>query len=599
MRFEELPNEIIYEIFDYLSAIDLLRCLFNLNSRFNKLLDQQLNKSHFDFRRISKVNFDYICEKYISSLVDQITSIHLSDDNDTPTQIKLFHTHDNFKLRQFIHLKSISLSCVQSKQLLYQIMIECSYLPCLTHFSLDSRGIEMDENDAEYFVYYLSELSELIYCYLDISWEFEVNFKKFSPDESHISTSLKHLTLGSIECSLGLLNRLLQCMPNLQSLKMDYRDNYEAYELLIPNLSITRLEIRLYDTVSNLNKMLKTMPNLHYLTCTLFDDYINGNQWEEMIRKSLPKLKTINIQMKYEPPSNENKEVQLNEIVESFRTEFWINEYQRFIRCNWYITDKEHEPSYVDIFTLPYVFHYFDGSPECVLTKSTYPYDNKHLICNQIDGFHYQSSYFTDSILSHVRINNIRSLTLTFPIIEQFFSVIPNLDQLNSLCVYVNEKKNLDNIQSDLQFILDRTPFLYSLFIGPLSAFNSHIPFKEITCASVRQLDIRGDTTYSSWYVSPSVCEKQCVQLFHSPLAIQCETLNIKVTTRQIILDLVNNMPNLKALNVMCDDDAGSYVDGAELLENELFNWLYQQLPSTSIISRDTTYHRIIQIWIR
>ncbi|CAF1466635.1 unnamed protein product [Adineta steineri] len=568
MIFEELPNEIVYEIFDYLSAVDLLLCFFNLNSHFNKLLYEQLNKSHFDFRRISKVNFDYICEKYISSLVDQITSIHLSNDDNTPSQIKLFLAHDNFKLRQFTNLKSISLSYVQSKQLLDQIMIECSYLPCLTHFCLDSDGIEMDESDAEYFVYCLSELSTLIYCYLDISCEFEVNFKKFSPDESHISTLLKHLTLGSIECSLGLLNRLLQCMPNLQSLKMDYRDNYEAYELLIPNLSITRLEIRLYDTVSNLNNMLKTMHNLYYLTCTLFDDYINGNQWEEMIRKSLSKLKTINIQMKYEPPNNENKEVQLNEIVESFRTEFWINEYQRFIRCDWYIIDKQHEPSYsyVNIFTLPYIFHYFDGSHECVLTKSTYPYDNEHLTCNQIDRLHYRSSYFTDSILSRVRINNIRSLTLSFPINEQFLSVISNLDQLNSLDVYIDEKTNLDNIQSQLQYILDRTHFLYSLSFGPWSPANSHIPFKEITCASVRQLDIRGGPSYSSWYVSPSVCEKQCVQLFHSPLAIQCETLIIKVTTRQIILDLVNNMPDLKALNVMCDDDAGSYVDGAELL---------------------------------
>ncbi|CAF1019097.1 unnamed protein product [Adineta steineri] len=599
MIFEELPNEIVYEIFDYLSAVDLLLCFFNLNSHFNKLLYQQLNKSHFDFRRISKVNFDYICEKYISSLVDQITSIHLSNDDNTPSQIKLFLAHDNFKLRQFTNLKSISLSYVRSKQLLDQIMIECSYLPCLTYFSLDSDIIEMDESGAEYFIYCISELPELIYCCLDIYWDFEADVKNFSPDESDISTSLKYLTLGTVECSLGLLNRLLQCMPNLQSLKMDYIDNYEAYELLIPNLSITRLEIGLHDTVSNLNNMLKTMPNLHYLTCTLFDDYINGNQWEEMIRKSLPKLKTINIQMKYEPPSNENKEVQLNEIVESFRTEFWINEYQRFIRCNWYITDKEHEPSYVNIFTLPYIFHYFDGSPECVLTKSTYPYDNEHLICNQIDRLQYGSSYFIDSILSRIRVNNIRSLTLTFPITEQFFSVVPNLDQLNSLYVYVDEKKNLDNIQSQLQYILDRTHFLYSLVIDPLSLFNSHIPLKEITCASVRQLDIRGDTTYSSWYLSPNVYEKQCVQLFHSPLAIQCETLIIEVTTRQIILDLVNNMPNLKALNVMCGDDVGSYVDGAELLENELCNWLYQQLPSTSIISRDTINDRIIQIWIR
>ncbi|CAF1482220.1 unnamed protein product [Adineta steineri] len=229
MRFEELPNEIIYEIFDYLSAIDLLRCFFNLNSRFNKLLDQQLNKSHLDFRRISKVNFDYICEKYISSLVDQITSIHLSDDNDTPRQIKLFLTHDNFKLRQFIHLKSISLSCVQSRQLLYQIMIECSYLPCLTHFSLDSRGIEMDENDAEYFVYYLSELSELIYCYLDISWEFEVNFKKFSPSLSCVQ-SRQLLYQIMIECSY------LPCLTHFsldsRGIEMDENDaEYFVYYL--------------------------------------------------------------------------------------------------------------------------------------------------------------------------------------------------------------------------------------------------------------------------------------------------------------------------------------------------------------------------------
>ncbi|CAF1210733.1 unnamed protein product [Adineta steineri] len=599
MIFEELPNEKIYEIFDYLSAIDLLRYFFNLNSRLNALLYQQLNKSHFDFRRISKVNFDYICEKHISSLIDRITSIHLSNDDHTPRQIQLFLARDNFKLKQFIHLQSISLSYVRTKKLLDQIMIECSYLPCLTHFRSCNDRIKMYRDDAEHFIHRLSKLSKLIYCYLNMDWELEVDLVDFSPNKSDINTSLKHLTIGKVICSVGAINLLYQCIPNLQSLSMNYTINYKIYGLLIPNLSITRLEIILHGAIYKFNDMLKTMPNLHYLTCTLFDDYINGNQWEEMIRKSVPKLKTINIQMKYEPSNNKNEEVQLNEIIESFRTEFWINEYQRFIRCHWYSSAKQDKPSFVNVFTLPYIFDDFYDSTECVLTKSTCPYDNEYLRCNRVINLYYQSSSFTDSILSRVRFNNIRSLSLSFPINKQFLSVVSNLDQLNSLYVFVDERKNLDNIQSELQYLLDRTPFLYSLSFGPWSPFKSHIPLKEITCASVRQLDLRGGPLYIPWNVRPSFCEEHCVQLFQSSLAIQCETLIIKVATPNIIIDLVNNMPNLKALNVICDDDAGIYRNWFESPEDGLCNWLYHKLPSTSIISRDTTKDHIIRLWIR
>ncbi|CAF3924113.1 unnamed protein product [Rotaria sp. Silwood1] len=108
MNFELLPNEIILDLFEYLSLIDLFRGFFALNFRFNKLLYQQFQKYHLDFRLISKTNFNNICQYYLSSITGQIISLHLSNDDDTPQEIELFPYHDDYQLCQLIHLQSIS-----------------------------------------------------------------------------------------------------------------------------------------------------------------------------------------------------------------------------------------------------------------------------------------------------------------------------------------------------------------------------------------------------------------------------------------------------------------------------------------------------------
>jgi hypothetical protein len=54
-------------------------------------------------------------------------------------------------------------------------------------------------------------------------------------------------------------------------------------------------------------------------------------------------------------------------------------------------------------------------------------------------------------------------------------------------------------------------------------------------------------------------------------------------------------MPNLRALNVVCEGD-----DWFESEENDEFvNWLYEQLPSACTITRDKDKGEIIRIWIR
>jgi hypothetical protein len=142
-----------------------------------------------------------------------------------------------------------------------------------------------------------------------------------------------------------------------------------------------------------------------------------------IISDYLPKLKNIHLRMKFKPPNNEDKEKQLNEIVDSFRTDFWINKNKRFVRCYWHIEDEKNESSSIHLFTLPYIFGYFDGSNKYILTKSTCSSDDDYLRCDKVNSLYYYPSYFTDSIISLIRFNNIQSLTLAFPLNEQFFSI--------------------------------------------------------------------------------------------------------------------------------------------------------------------------------
>ena len=140
-------------------------------------------------------------------------------------------------------------------------------------------------------------LSKLTYCYLDINFAYENYF----PNPTVVSTSLKHLIIQNITCSLSTFNRLCQYTPNLQYLSMNFEDDSDQMESLLPILSITRLKILFNSSINILQHLLQNMPNLYHLTWETYYIYMNGNQWEEMIRKYLPKLKIFQFKMRFSP----------------------------------------------------------------------------------------------------------------------------------------------------------------------------------------------------------------------------------------------------------------------------------------------------------
>jgi hypothetical protein len=48
MKFEELPNELLFNIFEFLNIIDLFHAFHGLNYRLDKLLFNDQQKYHLD-----------------------------------------------------------------------------------------------------------------------------------------------------------------------------------------------------------------------------------------------------------------------------------------------------------------------------------------------------------------------------------------------------------------------------------------------------------------------------------------------------------------------------------------------------------------------
>jgi hypothetical protein len=188
---------------------------------------------------------------------------------------------------------------------------------------------------------------------------------------------------------------------------------------------------------------------------------INGHQWKQIIIKHLPKLKVFRFKMTYHPDGLNCKEEELDRLLSSYRTPFWLVDHQWFVRCRWNL-----KLGNIHLYTLPYAFDFFDIDDYCfdILTKSTCPFENDYCSYNSETALSFRSS-LNDSILSHNRFRNVQQLDLTFPLDSRFLSNILRFDQLTSLFALCHSKSNPDSDLSQLQALIDRAPHVYSLTI--------------------------------------------------------------------------------------------------------------------------------------
>ncbi|CAF1141771.1 unnamed protein product [Rotaria sp. Silwood1] len=323
------------------------------------------------------------------------------------------------------------------------------------------------------------------------------------------------------------------------------------------------------------------MPNLCSLTVqTINDSSVDGHQWEQIIRNHLIKLKRFRLKLARKLVNDRNWQQHLDELIDSFRSRFWLEERRWFVQCDW-----DPDVAAIYLYTLPYAFDRFTGHFP-LMFKSTCPHNKCHCSYDRVHRLKYISSPSEDLNQSHISFSNVQDLTIYFPINNHLWMIVPRFHQLTSLCVaWYNYDQDFP---SQLQLLLDRAPRLHSLSVETWRSYPTQIAPFEITHASIRRLDF-----YNYHY---HYNNEDCRILSGSPLGIQCEILRISVENRTCVVDLVNKMSNLHQLIVQCRDD--THTEQSIVSPDELVEWLQHELPSTCAITRNIRLSSEINLWI-
>ena len=586
MNVELLPNEIFHDLFEYFDCVEFIHAFYGLNSRFNDLLYKQFRGYRLDFRSVSKRKFDMICQQHLPFIADRVISLSLANYNDTPEQINLFNSYIP-SFRQFTHLRSLSIFNLHSYQTLLKLLENCHNLNNLTRLKFFMCSFSNDQANFQLIVDSIWSLSKLSCCYFDI----RIEKKRIFYIPTVISSSLEVIDIMNSKLQLNQINRLFCSTPRLKNLRTSIEcisgDDYVVSPL--PTLIKMNLLVFLESDASNINILLRNMPELRHLDIDILYELIDGHQWEEIIRNYLPKLKTFRLCMEKDLSFTGNIQERVEKLVDSFRSSFWIDEHQWFVRC--FVWKKT-----IHLHTL---FDTFKNSDVMFpdLWQSTYLHDIQQDFYNSMT-YILDETLFDQAISSHVHLINIDYLHIEIPINDQFWSVIPNLNRLYSLTV----SSHADTFQSQLQALLDRAPHLEILTISQ----DANLPlqtslFKYIN-RSVRELNLQN---YNHQFNT-----KECFELSHSPLGAHCEVLYICVDSCESIISLVENMHTLRALIIKCADDIyckslsfiqnndNEYLDENKLIHDEIIQWLKDHLSSTYLIVRDSKVDSNILIWI-
>lgn len=585
MNFESLPNEIFLDLFDYFDGTNLFYAFYRLNYRFSHLLCKQYRTFHFKFKSISKHKFDIICEQYLPFITDQVITLSLSNGDDTPQQIDLFFSYIS-SINQFTHLRSLSLFNFRTYKIIMKIIDQCHELRHFTRLKFKTCSFTSSHRHFQSIVNNIWSLPKLIHFECDVICIVRPGFSA----AVKISSSLQRLSLVQRRTTLNQINQLFEYTPHLKHLSIIVKHLIDSDYLpsSFPTLINLNIHVSNVFDMSQIIYLLQNIPNLRRLNINLKSNLIDGYKWEQIIDNYLPNLKIFQFQMQHILDFNQNIQEKLTELIHPFRSSFWIDKHRWFVRCFTCQTT-------IYLYTLSNTLQYWlDKPPDSFI--STHTDDNLQKFCHDIIRISYETE-FDYPIPSYIRLTNIKHLRIELPINDQFWFIIPNLNQLHSLTIL----KNIDTFQSQFQALLDRAPNLYRLTIEEYESLPSQISLFKYMHASIRQLNLE---TYGHYFN-----EENCMELIRSSLCIQCEQLSINVTSPECILCLVKNMINLRFLNVqlnheisrkrlLSNEDDEQSQNRTISYEDKLIQWLKERLPSTYLITRHPGYANKIHIWI-
>ena len=293
---DQLPVEIIFDIFTYLSTIEILHSFYSF-SRYLRQCIRSYQQYKINFTSISKNEFDRIC-KVIRP--DQMMALTLSDDEETPGQMAIFFTRfptfeQTFTRLEYLHIRNFaefpSLSHMIS---LHTIAIDFIRWPI---YSFEYAHIQQFD-DKLATIFRLPTLRTLVLNRESLNIRFNVN--KFFIGE-HINKFQIHLR------TIDNLPFIFKCVPNIQRLAISLNttsfDNDFSSRLNVPK-SLTHLTIKVSFGLRNeIQYIIQSCINLIYLNVHIernqMDTYqwLDGDWWQSLIDEFLPQLKMFHLRV--------------------------------------------------------------------------------------------------------------------------------------------------------------------------------------------------------------------------------------------------------------------------------------------------------------
>ncbi|CAF0778016.1 unnamed protein product [Adineta ricciae] len=579
--FECLPNEVLLESFIYLDTIQLLRALYGLNVRLNRVIYLHFEAHQFSFQSLPNEHFDLICHEYLPCAIENIRSLRLSHEETPDLSEILFSQY--FTLDRFHRLQTLCLHYIKSLGTLMKITYQCRNLQFLTTLKIiaDRHG----EKQTRIFNLFdnIWNIPSLKHCNLNgIQKKLIVPFQM-----SSVSSTIEFLCIQNVKYGLQALFGLLLCTPNLEHLSTTI-GSYTANDYLeLQSYTMTSLFVSFDVFPSTMKIIFEKFPNLQHLKVKINNTYIDGSEWQQIIETHLPRLKLFQFKMIFEFMPNIKRDVQAEQILQTFRSPFWIEKHQWFVRCRW---NPSNTIKLTIVYTLPYAFESFHYSNE-YCERSTDLAEKSHRVYEHIRYVHLHRIDAIDSVNDlnpfNIKFPKTIHVTAHIPFDNTFLYSNQTFNEVKSLVVYLS----MDTGYYQLQLLIDQMPALYSLKI--YSHNRVHASFFHLTSRSVRRLDLTRCSLDGVDYLS----DEECRRLIDSPMGKQCEVLFAPLSSRDFVLDLIHKMATLRLLVLECYEDPKIF-KYCKCKNDELLEWLHHQLLTTCLIVRDQTSPSKIKIWI-
>jgi hypothetical protein len=316
--FEDLSNEIIYEISEYLDNYEVYVALSKLNKRFRNLFTVSNLPIKVNTSNLSKSSFQEYYQQFIIHNTHRISSLYLL--NSLIFKL-MFPSRENIII--FTRLESLFLDNIHSIDLA-DLLDDLATLPNLSLLVINSLTNYRDKTRVYLNLFRLPALKS---CRLSLG---DSKTLEGLPIAVENFSSIEHLVINDA-IYLDDFVPLLSYVPHLRYLSIKClfwcydRPLIKVPLLVLNNLRYVSIKLK-HTTFDRFEPYIRNL--FHYLQVLRIsisndDEYLNAKRWERVILSHMSYLRIFDIQYKKCLIRNGTNIVACQALMTSFATSFW------------------------------------------------------------------------------------------------------------------------------------------------------------------------------------------------------------------------------------------------------------------------------------